>query len=286
MASRVIREGLVTSDKVAAMAPDAQDRFPRYWLAADDFGCFLVQLEVIKGRLYPRRPDMTADRVAADLKEFERVGSLLTWRVGNKIYGWFTGWWESNRKPRGTSKRKTPKPPHPDADPIDSGTSEDGSEPELPLRNIPLPEVAKAQLPAPAGAVRSSQSQFAGKDQTPTAPASGGDSAPLVRLVKDTNPPPVKLPKRRKRIQSLAEELESKRQEGRDLRSRALHGWLQRHKHFDETLGRDVPDEQLPSPDEQLIWVQENCHCSPEEAADAVAIVAALSKPKTGARNG
>lgn len=283
MASRVIREGLVTSDKVAAMAPAAQDRFPRYWLAADDFGCFLVQPEVIKGRLYPRRPDMTSERVAEDLKEFERVGSLLTWPVGNKIYGWFTGWWESNRKPRGTSKRKTPRPPHADADPIDSGTSEDGGEPELPLRNFPLPEVAKAQDPAPAGAVRRRSSQFAGKDQTPIAPASGGESVAPVRLVKAGDPPPVKLPKRRKRVQSLAEELESKHQQERDVRSRALHAWLEQFRRQAE-LGV-VPAEDPPAADEQLVWVQENCHCSPEEAADAVAIVAALSKPKTGARN-
>lgn len=281
MASRVIREGLVTSDKVAAMAPAAQDRFPRYWLAADDFGCFLVQPEVIKGRLYPRRPDMTPEAVAEDLKEFERVGSLLTWPVGNKTYGWFTGWWESNRKPRGTSKRKTPKPPHPDADPTESSAYDDGGEPELPLRNFPLPEVAKAQLPAPAVRSRSSQSQFAGKDQTPIAPASGGEPVSNLQLLKQ--PPPVKLKKRKRAGVSLAEELEFKHQQDRDVRARALHAWLEKFRRHVE-LGV-LPDGGLPSPDEQLAWVQENCHCSPEEAADAVALVAALSKPKTGVRN-
>src|SRR5712691_9612207 len=117
MPSRMLREGLVSSKKVAAMKPASQDRFPRYFLAADDFGCFLLRPAVVCGRLYPERPDMTPKVVADDLVEFARVGCLFTWRNGDREYAFFTGWWEHNRRPRKRTNRKTPRPPHPCADP-------------------------------------------------------------------------------------------------------------------------------------------------------------------------
>lgn len=174
MPSRTLREGLVASDKVAAMVPASQDRFPRYFLLADDYGCFRVQAEVIKGDIYPRRPDITAEIVANDLVEFERVGCLKTWRTEDgHTYGFFIGWWEHNRNPRPTSRRKTARPPHPNADPpADSRSSKprgdpefkNRAEPELPLGSRSLPNGALRQTPAPAVAVRSSHSQFAHAD--------------------------------------------------------------------------------------------------------------------------
>jgi hypothetical protein len=248
--SRTLREGLVASDKVAAMEPGPQDRFPRYFLLADDYGCFRVQAEVIKGDIYPRRPDITPKIVADDLVEFERVGCLMTWNTdGGHTYGFFIGWWEHNRKPRPTSRRKTPRPPHPKAEPpADSRHSEAPAEPELSFGSRSLPDGALRQASAPA--VRSTQ--FAHAEKPPVAPRQepGGQPGTVLRLPK--------IRKRPRRKLSYAEQQVAEVDELRDERAKALGTQLKV-----APMARD----------EQLRWVQVRCHASPEEAADVVAIV-------------
>lgn len=125
---------------------------------------------------------------------------------------------------------------------------------------------------------------------TPIAPASGGTQVSALKVLKNAadKPDPVKLKKRNKRKYTLAEEQDFKRHEQRDLRSRALFDWLDRQRRpvWDEALEREV-ERAAPSRDEQLAWVQENCHASPEDAADIVALVEnAIEVSRAGARNG
>lgn len=113
MASRILRDSFATSESVARCAPAAQDRLPRYWLLADDFGCFQIQSLVIKGRIWALREDMTPAHIEDDLREYEAAGMLQTWTDAKdgKKYAYFTGWFRHNRTPKPASKRRTPPPP-------------------------------------------------------------------------------------------------------------------------------------------------------------------------------
>src|SRR4051794_1005923 len=112
MPSRILRESFVTSESVASLAPAVQDRLPRYFLLADDFGCFLVQPAVIRGRIFPLRPDITAEIVESDLAEYARVGIVQLYSASDgKRYAWFPRWNEHQRPPRASSARKCPAPP-------------------------------------------------------------------------------------------------------------------------------------------------------------------------------
>lgn len=112
MPSRILRESFVTSESVASLAPAVQDRLPRYFLLADDFGCFLVQPAVIRGRIFPLRSDVSAETVESDLADYARVGIMQLY-CGNdgKRYAWFPHWSEHQRPPRAGSVRKCPAPP-------------------------------------------------------------------------------------------------------------------------------------------------------------------------------
>jgi hypothetical protein len=112
MPSRILRDSYATSESVAGMEPGAQDRLPRYFLLADDFGCFQVNEAVIAGRIFPLRPDMTPQRIAADLGEFQRAGVLVVWTTEDgKRYAEFPNWFKHQREPRAGTKRKTPQRP-------------------------------------------------------------------------------------------------------------------------------------------------------------------------------
>ena len=110
MPSRILRDTYATSESVASMDPGAQDRLPRYCLLADDFGVFPLNEAVICGRIFPLRPDMNPQRVAADLREFERAGVLVAWTAEDgKRYAEFPNWFKHQRAPRPGTKRKYPE---------------------------------------------------------------------------------------------------------------------------------------------------------------------------------
>ena len=112
MPSRILRDTYATSESVASMDPGAQDRLPRYFLLADDFGAFQVNEAVICGRIFPLRPDMNPQRVAADLSEFQRAGVLDVWtHEDGKRYAEFPNWFKHQREPRAGTKRKHPQRP-------------------------------------------------------------------------------------------------------------------------------------------------------------------------------
>lgn len=112
MPSRILRESFVTSESVASLSPAVQDRLPRYFLLADDFGCFLVQPAVIRGRIFPLRPDVEATTVESDLTDYARVGVVrLYCGPDGKRYAWFPHWNEHQRPARAGSVRKFPAPP-------------------------------------------------------------------------------------------------------------------------------------------------------------------------------
>lgn len=112
MPSRVIRESYCRSRSLTKCSPDTQDRFPRFWLYPDDWGCFEIDIDVMKGWLYPLRHDVTPNDIARHLKEFEQNGMLFTWIEDQKKYGFFVNWFkhQSIREAK-RHKRRTSSPP-------------------------------------------------------------------------------------------------------------------------------------------------------------------------------
>lgn len=202
MPSRILRESFVTSESVASLPPVSQDRLPRYFLLADDFGCFLVQPAVIRGRIFPLRPDVTDQMVRADLDAYGQAGILQLYDGDDgKKYAWFPHWNQHQRPPRDASKRRFPIPP-----------------------SVHLP-----QSPAPAGnslpySQSQSQSQSLKRDP-PVAPLNGGRAVIAAPRLK-----------KRRRVTTLAEDLRFEQDAQRDTWSRALHHALQR----DPDMSRDA----------------------------------------------
>lgn len=111
MPSRILRDSYAVSDTIAELPPDVQDRFPRYLLAADDFGCFRLDPTVLKGHLWCKRADIAEPEICRDMTAYEAAGLVVAWEVGEKVFCFFRGWWDHQNRPRGGVKRKTPAPP-------------------------------------------------------------------------------------------------------------------------------------------------------------------------------
>ena len=54
MPNRVIKDSIWKSKKLARCSTSAQLHYPRLYLLIDDYGCFEVDADVIKGRVYPK----------------------------------------------------------------------------------------------------------------------------------------------------------------------------------------------------------------------------------------
>jgi hypothetical protein len=90
----------------------AQLHYPRLYLLIDDWSCFEIDLEVIRGRVYPKLFEVTLKDIEGTLNEFAQKGLLFTWCIQGKTYGYFTGD-EPGRlpAPKRRHKRQTPIPP-------------------------------------------------------------------------------------------------------------------------------------------------------------------------------
>ncbi len=83
MPSRMIRDGLVASDAVDALSPEAEVLFVRLILIADDFGRHDARPSILRARLFPLKADRVTDAdIEAWLGECQRAAlvSVSGWR--------------------------------------------------------------------------------------------------------------------------------------------------------------------------------------------------------------
>lgn len=79
MHSRIVRGGILTSDRVEQIASDpACEVFYRRLLnAVDDFGCFPADPRILRTALYPLRPDsITEDDIGRHVGSCAKAGLL------------------------------------------------------------------------------------------------------------------------------------------------------------------------------------------------------------------
>ena len=112
MSNKVLKDSIWTSKKLSRCSLMAQLHYPRLYLLTDDWSCLEIDLDVIRGRAYPKLPVVTLKDIEGYLKEFEGNGLLFVWTLNGSVYGYFTGKEEGRLdSPSRRHSRKTPEPP-------------------------------------------------------------------------------------------------------------------------------------------------------------------------------
>ena len=118
MPNRILKDTIWDSDTLTELGPFAEDQFPRWLLLADDWGCFCADSKTIKGKAYPKRPDVTVEKVEELRLTFYRSGMLFCWVEGDRTWGYWTNFGEHNyltsvddSGQREKKRRRTPEPP-------------------------------------------------------------------------------------------------------------------------------------------------------------------------------
>lgn len=83
---RTIKPEAGWSESLADVDRSVRWTFAMLWTHCDDEGRAVNNPRIIKGAIYPLDDDVTADVVAAELKELERVGSVCFYQAGGKSY--------------------------------------------------------------------------------------------------------------------------------------------------------------------------------------------------------
>ena len=106
MPNRVIREGLLDSDKFNALNEKEQMFFVRIMLVADDYGCLDGRTEIIKSRCFPLS-DIRLSDVGHMTDKLVSVGLIIRYVVQGKHYLFIPNF---NQRLR-IKRRKFPEPP-------------------------------------------------------------------------------------------------------------------------------------------------------------------------------
>jgi len=86
MPNRLVREGILDSDKINKLSTKAENFFFRLMLCADDYGRFDGRAPVIKSRTYPLKMDMKVSEICKLIDECVKVGLLWFYEVEGKPF--------------------------------------------------------------------------------------------------------------------------------------------------------------------------------------------------------
>jgi len=85
MPSRLIREGITTSEPLAFVSFEAETLFYRLLVVADDFGLFDARPVIVRARCMPLR-DVTGQQVGEWLRELAEHSLIVVYEVGAQPY--------------------------------------------------------------------------------------------------------------------------------------------------------------------------------------------------------
>lgn len=121
MPNRVIKDSIWSSPTLAKLTEFSDDNFAKWLLMQDDWGCFNSDSDVIKGLVYPKRPEKTPEAVQKIKEEYYQRGFLFLWQEGEREWGYFVAHESHNNYCNKTNvddkgkhqkhRRKTPEPP-------------------------------------------------------------------------------------------------------------------------------------------------------------------------------
>lgn len=169
MPSRVIRGEINASRSLSRVGLEADLTFRALLVSVDDFGRCEADPLMLKATLYPRRPSVTPEMVAAWVAELAAEGCVKVYVVDGVSYLELTG----HERHRSNSKRaERSKFPEPPAESRDDAVA--ASVPENPPGNSGEPRADSAAPESPADPRPSSVCRVAGDEV-----ASSGEDPPL-----------------------------------------------------------------------------------------------------------
>lgn len=87
MANRVVKEGILKSDKVNSLSWTAEVFYRRLMSVADDYGRFDARLPIVRSSLYPLRLDRVSEAdIIKWMDECSEAGLISQYEVDNKPY--------------------------------------------------------------------------------------------------------------------------------------------------------------------------------------------------------
>jgi hypothetical protein len=89
MPNRILREGILSSERVDKIAgdPGVEVTYRRLYSVADDFGRFTAHLSLVRAAIYPLRLDLYTDAdISEHLRSCESAGLIRLYTVENKPY--------------------------------------------------------------------------------------------------------------------------------------------------------------------------------------------------------
>ena len=87
MPSRILREGILTSERVNKLAPQAELFYRRLMSVVDDFGRYYAHPALLRAACYPLRVDEVSEAdIASWLTEVESAGLIALYAVDGKRY--------------------------------------------------------------------------------------------------------------------------------------------------------------------------------------------------------
>lgn len=85
MPNRIVREGILTSERVDKLSPPAEVTYRRLMSVVDDFGRYSANPKLIRAATYPLRLDRVSDRdIGQHIAECEQAGLIRTYEAQGK----------------------------------------------------------------------------------------------------------------------------------------------------------------------------------------------------------
>ena len=130
MANRILRDGILTSERVDLLDLGAEVFYRRLMSVVDDYGRYYAKPELLRSACYPLRPDVLLDQVARWLQECSDARLLSTYTVQGKRYLELANFGQRTRTPR------YPGPPNPLADGDEFSSSPDEFSSNTPRQGV------------------------------------------------------------------------------------------------------------------------------------------------------
>lgn len=97
MPNRILKESICTSENLNLLPMETVAFWMFLLTATDDFGRALAKPEIIKGRCFPLRPEITAEIIEVRLRELQAEKLLYLYEVEGRRYFQIANWERHNR---------------------------------------------------------------------------------------------------------------------------------------------------------------------------------------------
>jgi hypothetical protein len=105
MPNRLLKEGIVDSDKINSLSAQAEVFFYRLLVVSDDFGCMDARTSILRARCFPLRDNITGDHINKWIAELLEQKLLISYSCEGQPYIQILKWEQRVR-----SKGKYPQP--------------------------------------------------------------------------------------------------------------------------------------------------------------------------------